>query len=267
MARDFSKNLSNYVSNSGTKIGSLLNGASAVSVAAWANADTLTTGASDNQIVALTIGSGFASVTLSVQGNTTPKVLRAGGRSRSDDGFQSRVATTEFTTGTWHHCGGILDISGDTITPYFNGVSEGSGAVSFAATTYTHTSSSGVDVIGGNPGTSGPTATQFQFDGRIAEIAFWAGNIGAASFAALAKGASPLIIRPDILVAHFPLIGYQSPEYDCVGGLTGTITGTISKSAHPRIIHPRRSRMIYIPTSTPPSGNRRRRVLLCGRGY
>ena len=265
MARDFSKNASNYIALSGTRWGALVNGASAISVACWANVDTIGTGVNDNRLLSVVMGTSLAGMTLAIDGSGATKYLRVGGRSQAADSYQARNATSSFTTGTWHHCGGVFNLSGDTITPYFNGAAENSGAVTFGAASYTHSYTNGEDFVGAQTNASGqPVDTAQQLDGRVAEFAVWNVDIGAAGFASLAKGASPLQIKPESLVSYFPLHGVYSTEHDWVSGRTGTITGTVAKAVHPRIIYPRRKRFIYIPAAAP-AGNRRRRVLLCGR--
>ena len=208
MARDFSKNTSNYIALSGTRWGALVNGASAISVACWANVDTIGTGVNDNRLLSVVMASSAAGMTLAIDGSGATKYLRVGGRSQAADSYQARNATSSFTTGTWHHCGGMFDISGDTITPYFNGAAENSGAVTFGSTTYTHTYTNGNDFIGAHTGpTSVPNNTGEQLDGRVAELAIWNVDIGAAGFASLAKGANPLQIKSGSLVSYFPLHG------------------------------------------------------------
>jgi hypothetical protein len=65
-------------------------------------------------------------------------------------------------------------------------------------------------------------------DGRLAEVALWTDDIGAAGFDMLYKGVSPLAVRPDALVFYAPLVGKYAPEIDIVA------------SPHPRVYLPRR---------------------------
>lgn len=41
-------------------------------------------------------------------------------------------------------------------------------------------------------------------DGRLAEVAIWTGDIGAAGFAQLARGRRAKDVSPHLLVAYFP---------------------------------------------------------------
>ena len=138
MARDFTKNLSNYYSLGVNAIGPLIHGASAISVAMWANLDTIGAAGFDSDHLGVAINGSTAGVAIGVQGTITPKTLRVGGRSVSTDAFQVRDTITGYGTGTWQHIGGVLNFGADTITPYWNGVAENGGAVTFANTTYTN---------------------------------------------------------------------------------------------------------------------------------
>lgn len=237
MARDFVKNVSNYMSFGQGVFGALFNGAGAVSIAARMTADTYTAGTNLNLLLAWEIGNAITGGLLSINGTTS--VIQLGGRSVSTDSFQQMVGTTALTTGTEWHVGGVMNIAGDTITPYVNGVAEGGGGVTFGNATYTHTASgvSQSDRIGTTFGTSN-ISTSNQFDGRIAEVAFWTADIGAAGFAMLASGFSPLFVAPESLIFYCPLLGAYSPERDVVNGKSGTITGTLAAAAHPRVFMP-----------------------------
>lgn len=240
MARDFSKNTSNYMGLGVGTLGPIVNGSAFLSFHCWANVDTIDSGTNDNALFAILIGGNLAAFTARINGSGATKLLRVGGRSGTGDGFQARNATSSFTTGTWHACGGVLDFAGDAITPYFNGVSEGGGAVTFANSTYTDSSisRSQQDAIGGQESPAPSTASQT--DGRIAELCIWFGSRAVTDdeFAGLADSVSPKLIAPDLGRIYFPLIGQGSNERDYIRGLTGTITGTVSASAHPRVYYP-----------------------------
>lgn len=244
MARDFSKNTSNYLSLGVGTVGPIVNGSAFLSFHCWANVDTIDSGVNDNGLfVFLTANS--AAFTARIDGSAGTKVLRVGGRSQSTDGFQARNATSSFTTSTWHSCGGVLDFAGDVITPYFNGVAENSGAATFGGTAYTDNATGRTNGDGiGNIGTA-PPATAGQFAGRLAEFAIWFGSraLTADEFAALAKGFSPAQVGPALGRIYFDLLGNNSPEKDLFRGLSGTITGTVAKAAHPRVLRP--SAVIY----------------------
>jgi len=234
MARDFSKNTANYLSLGTGTLGALLNALGAVSVHAWLYADTLSTGANDNRSVTVKVSGSSAGVAMFVGGATAK--FGIGGRSVVTDGFQSKSATTTFTSGAWHACGGVCDFAGDVVTPYYQGVAEGGGAVTFANPAFTYGAATNHDMIGAADNAPGSTAQQF--DGRIAEVAIWTVDIGANGFASLAKGYSPPFVRPDKLIFYADLLGRGSPERDLRSGATGTITGSVPVYAHVPIIYP-----------------------------
>ena len=86
------------------------------------------------------------------------------------------------------------------------------------------------------------------FDGEIAEAGIWNVALTAADMAALAKGMSPKLVRPDALIAYWPIIGRTDPEPDLVGGFNLTVT-TAVWSAHPRIIYPTYGAMPFAPAA------------------
>ncbi|MGH7178543.1 MAG: LamG-like jellyroll fold domain-containing protein [Tepidisphaeraceae bacterium] len=234
MARAFTKNTANYMSLGIGALAPLLNSAAAISISALINGTSYSTGANDNGIVTALISSNIIGLQLNISSN--PSKVRCGGRSTSSDGLQTSNGATTITTGA-HHVGGVLNVSGDTIMTYLDGAQDSSTAVTFANTTWTNEIPSDDDSIG-TRGATPPVATSSQFDGSIAELAIWIAAIGTPNFAALAKGVSPRVILPTALVAYWPLIGYASPEIDLFGGKNGTITGTVAKAVHPRVIYP-----------------------------
>ena len=74
--------------------------------------------------------------------------------------------------------------------------------------------------------------------GNIAEVALWSAALSDAEIASLAKGFSPLFIRPESLIDYWPLIGRFSPEIDVVGGMNGTLNSAPGAAAHPGILYP-----------------------------
>ena len=248
MARDFTKNTANYM-NIGTEVAvALVSGASAVSIAAWVYYDTISNADNNNRIFTAIIDGVNGGIMLATGASGANNLVRVGGRSQSADGFQAVNGTTNIPTGQWIHMGGVLNIGGDVIRVYYNGTQEASTAVTFGAATYTDNGApTKQDAIGGYQ--DPPTVTAVQIDGRIAELGLWAGDIGTAGFEQLNDGFSPLMVRPDLLVAYWPLIGNNSPETDIVSAKNGTITGTIAKDVHPRIIYPSPAQMRRFTTA------------------
>jgi hypothetical protein len=90
------------------------------------------------------------------------------------------------------------------------------------------------------------------FDGKAADIAMWDVILTPAEAAIYIAGYSPLFIRPQSLVAYWPLI---RPTYDIIGGLTMTAGGSPVVSAHQPIIYPANVRVGIPEAAAPPTGN------------
>ncbi len=85
----------------------------------------------------------------------------------------------------------------------------------------------------------GQSGSENFWDGDLAEAALWNVSLLDKEFIALAKGYSPLFIRPQNLVFYCPIWGNDSPEIDIIGGRQMTLTGgTPAKADHPPIIYP-----------------------------
>jgi len=86
---------------------------------------------------------------------------------------------------------------------------------------------------------SGTNIASKTWEGGIAEVAAYAAELSAGEIAALAKGFSPLLVRPSALVGYWPLGGPYAPTtIDPVGSNTLTANGGASVESHPRIIYP-----------------------------
>ena len=141
---------------------------------------------------------------------------------------------------TWHQVGGITASSTSRFC-YLDGVSGTEDSQNKNPGSLTTT------WIGG----AFAAANAHAFDGDIAEVGLWDVVLTTAEMAILAKGYSPLFVRPASLVGYWPLINAGSAtgsEVDRVGGNTMTHTGSPTVSAHPRIIYPSR-RQIFVPAA------------------
>lgn len=243
MARDFSKNSSNYMSLGTNAIGALINGFAAVSFAVWTQLDALDASSLGNRWIHANIAS---TTGLTLCTDVTGTHLVVGGRSGTGDTFQSKTTTGVITVDgvTWVHLGGVIDFTNKTVTPYISGVADNGGSVTFANNTFVNGShTTDIDMIGGNGQSGPPPATVTQPDGRIAEVALWVSDIGPANMLLLASagrpyiGYSPKVISPSTLKIYFQLRGFNSPEKDDVSNLSGTITGSIpTVTDHPFIV-------------------------------
>lgn len=143
--------------------------------------------------------------------------------------YVSASTSSGYSANTWQHACAVF-ASSTSRSVYLNGGSKGTDTSSCTPNTANYTQ------LGGFSSSS----TNFDsLAGRIAEAGIWAAALTDAEVLALARGFSPLLIRPDALVNYWPLIGRASPEPDLIGGLPLTITGTVSQAEHVGIIMPR----------------------------
>jgi hypothetical protein len=84
------------------------------------------------------------------------------------------------------------------------------------------------------------TTTGLFLNGLVAEVGIWKAALNADEAAALARGFSPLLVRPTALVAYWPLLGRSDPEICPKGGFNLTLTNGPTTGDHPRLILPRR---------------------------
>lgn len=156
----------------------------------------------------------------------------------SSQPFGRSQTTTGVTVNTWHHCVAV-GASASSRTVYIDGGSSGSNTTTITPSSLDTTS------IGR---ASWASATKYYLDGLVAEAGLWNVALAATEIGMLADGFSPLMVRPDALVAYWPLIGRFSPEPDRMGAYPLTVTGA-TQSAHPRIIYPSRAQMAAIAAS------------------
>lgn len=241
MARDFSKNTSNYCLLGANAINPLLSGAPGVTVSAWINGDAFDATDFNNRIfVALMTGTSTSGIVLCVAGGP-PARARFAIRSENGGTLYTCDGATTLSTGTWYNIVGVADIAGDSMATYLQGASDATASTAFTSTSFTPSTPTGNDTIGCVVGAGGttPGATGVQFDGRIAELAIWKAALSAGEIAGLGRGASALRYRPNSLVAYYPLIGLGSAERSLVtGGPSAAITGSIPWATHPPVAPP-----------------------------
>ena len=231
MSRVFTKNTSNYMSLGVGGLGSLINGAAAVSVHVWARYATLSTAANNNAIVTVNINGAATTGLLLSAHNGTSAVLRAGARSLTADAFQAANGTTVLSSATYYSLGAVYNFTADTITPYVNGTAEGGASVTFGSNTFTLGTPSAAECIGATFAPPGSVVSQW--DGELEALAIWNTALSGADFTNLAAGAWPGAIATANLVSLHILAGYDSPEPNLVsGGPSGTITGTVAAGSN-----------------------------------
>lgn len=131
--------------------------------------------------------------------------------------------TTTITANTWHH-GCAVFAGSSSRAAYIDGGSKGTN------TTLRTPDISDTVVIGAQWATG--VASGF-WDGDIAEAAMWNVALTDAEVALLAKGVSPMTVRPELLSGYWPLMGRTSPEIGVVGGFGMTLNAGPVQSSHP----------------------------------
>lgn len=146
------------------------------------------------------------------------------------------TTSTTVTLNAWNHVAGVY-ASTSSKAAYLNGGGKG--------TTSSIAIPSGVNRT--RIGLAGWAAPSSPSNGPIADVAVWNIALSDADVASLAAGVSPLLVHPEALVAYWPLVGNNSPENNFKSNsAVMSITGSLSKAAHPRIIMPKRRRLICL---------------------
>lgn len=130
---------------------------------------------------------------------------------------------TDWPENTWQHVAGVFETTTSRYA-YAGGVA--------GSQNTTSSTPSGMDRT--SIGRRDNTAANNHLQGSVADAAVYNVALSASEIAVLASGVSPMLVRPEALVAYWPLIGRYSPEPDLFGGTNLTLTGT-SLADHPRI--------------------------------
>jgi hypothetical protein len=164
------------------------------------------------------------------------------------------ASTTSYSANTWNHGAAVL-ASTNSRSVYLNGGGSATSTVNVSSTVSAFNTT--------NIGTAYYNSSrQFQFGGRIAEVGIWGAALTAAEIASLAKGVSPLSIRPESLIAYWPLIGRTDPEIDLRGRYEMTVNGAV-QADHPRVYMPAQPlypRKVALAASTVPVLYRQRQM-------
>lgn len=185
-----------------------------VSFSAWVHADSLAA------IGAVLTGCSVSTANhlMGIQVGTASSTV---GMTLNDGGTALNITGGAPTTGTWLHLGGRF-LSGN-IALYLNGTQ-----VATSAHTKAFPTIGRIDVGCRQNGSATLTSI---IDGRIGEVAWWAGDIGAAGIASLAAGFSPMAIMPGLLVAYYPMQAVLIPQWGSAA-LTQIGSGSAASSAH-----------------------------------
>jgi len=138
------------------------------------------------------------------------------------------TTTANYALNTWQHACGVY-INNSLRYAYLNGGNKGTDTGSNGTPTGLNTTTIGA--------VKGATVTNF-LDGDVAEAAIWNVALTDEEVAALAKGFSPLLIRPANLKAYWPLIrrGASIDNIDLVGGYHLTDYNSPTTAPHCRIV-------------------------------
>lgn len=226
MSRDFTKNVSNYLSLGNNGIGNVLGSVGGVSVSFVMNRDTV--GSLDD---AFSFNNGNSASLLIWRMTDSIYSARV-----SADSYGKFLAANYNSTGSWRYHGISVDWSANpyVITRYLNGTSAATASPAATGGNYVHTSATIPDMIGTSTNGAGAPETTRQMDAKIAEFAVWAKVLTAGDFLALGNGASPLKVQPQFLRGYWKLNGQGSPEVELINRL-GTITGSLPVADHPLV--------------------------------
>lgn len=165
--------------------------------------------------------------------------LMAWAQQGGSSGFST--SASQFSLNTWQHIGGVFT-STTSRTAYLDG------AAGTPETTEVAPFSLDSMIIG----RAGDSSPDNYVSGRVAEAALWDVALTAGEMLTLAAGYSPLFVRPQSLIAYWPLI---RDDNDRVGGFNMTVNGSPTFVDGPPIIYPAAPHIIGVAEAgEPPSG-------------
>lgn len=166
---------------------------------------------------------------------TTANYYALGTLSTAKMFFESANATTNdatgattLNTGVWNHLA-VVAVSAANITVYANGISDGTSTTGRTATGINRTDIGALN--------SGGVFSSF-FNGQIEQGAIWSVGLNSDEIKALAKGVSPLRIRPASRTNYVPISGTLSPEPDSDSTNTFAVTGATQGTTSPPMAYP-----------------------------
>lgn len=142
-----------------------------------------------------------------------------------DGAHHKAESTVGYTANTWHHACGVWAADDDR-RAYIDGGNKG-----------TNTDSAVVANLDNcRVGVSADSTPWGYCNGAVAEAAIWNVALTDAEVAILGEGFSPLFVRPQNLVAYWPLI--RDEDQDRVGGYDLTAFNTPGIAVHPPMLYP-----------------------------
>lgn len=195
-----------------------------LTLACWFNSDDATV--SQALVSMAVIGDNDNYFMIYAAGNVLGDPLRAECGSATASGAAS--TSSGYTVDTWHHAVGVFTTT-TSRAAYIDGANSGSDTAAVTPASLDRTAVGALERL--TPG--------LFLSGQVAEAAIWSAALDAAEITALAKGFCPKLIRPQSLVAYWPLFGNDSPELDrWKNRFDLTLTGPPTKSDHIRIYYP-----------------------------
>lgn len=228
MARLFDDASSQYLSNSNAIVSAV-----PTTFAAWIRPNAVNVFHSTIAIADSSVNTSY--IELILRSNAFGQTVAAISRSAADDEALAE-STSTYTANVWNHAAAVF-ASSSSRAVYLNGGNKGTDA--------NDVTPGGLDItaIGVRPRSS-----LFAYvSGRVADAAIWDAALSDAEVASLAAGYAPPLIRPQSLVAYWPLFGNLSPEPDRVGGYDMTLNNAPTKVPHPPVIYP--GPRIYTPSA------------------
>jgi hypothetical protein len=231
MARLFDDGSSEYLEYGGAVLT-----VAPITLAAWFYSDDVTVG--QTLIALLDADNDSDYLRLTAQGNAAGDPIRL--HAEGTDGGTADT-TTGFSANTWHSAVGREN--GNSRDVWIDGGSKGTNANAVTLT--------GIDLT--RIGYRNASAAQ-HMSGRVAWAAVWNVSLSDDDVAAYADGYSPSLIRPDALVAFWPLGGFHddnsgnaaNSDWDVVGGYHMDPQNTPSVADHPGgLIYPSRPQSVY----------------------
>ena len=177
-----------------------------------------------NLITLADLSSSDSYIYLFARGDLADDPINVMERGRSDGGVAYAYS---FTANAWHHACAVLYGTTSRYV-YLDGIAGAEGTDGCHHPTGLDNTTIGGDQIAGTP--------ENFTDGRIAEVGMWDTTLTDAEVASLAAGYCPLFVRPQNLVAYWPLI--RDRDIDIVGGYDLTAYGSPTIAAHCPIMRP-----------------------------
>lgn len=134
------------------------------------------------------------------------------------------TTTTTLSAGAWGHAAGVFT-STTSRAALLNGGGKGTNVTSIAAPTSPNRTSIGL---------RDNAADDVPFTGSIAEFGLWNVALDDAEVASLAAGFSPLLVRPQSLIAYVPLVR----DLLDIRGNAFAVVGSLSQADHSPVFNP-----------------------------